>query len=342
VGRNRAVAQFGAIHIAGFLAWFVWVFVHLMYLVEFENRLLVFVEWSVQLPHAQPWRAAHYRRGSNVRSVIPPPGQTRKLSTLAPGTCWRGHLSPRRSPIPLAQEPGGAAGTARNRGPGPAPQPSSLTGIQPVLHPVFLQLDGAGSQLRRLPLPLGPGPAGLAQMWCYGRVRDCRWQGACGALLVFASPVVGCRCTSAYNDVAVAAIAFTLFHLLQIWGGVRAPRLLVAIGLVGGSATRPSTRLVLGSSTRWDFVAWKSRRRIRETAIEPHAWVCWFGWRWCTLSYPGHRWSPGTCRYDAWHLSKVPWREALRIKPEERGSIDCHETVSGSGWWTIQHHGADR
>ena len=45
VGRNKAVAQFGAIHIAGFLAWLVWVFVHLMYLVEFENRLLVFIEW---------------------------------------------------------------------------------------------------------------------------------------------------------------------------------------------------------------------------------------------------------------------------------------------------------
>jgi NADH dehydrogenase len=45
VGRNKAVAQFGKIHIAGFLAWFLWVFVHLMYLVEFENRLLVFVEW---------------------------------------------------------------------------------------------------------------------------------------------------------------------------------------------------------------------------------------------------------------------------------------------------------
>jgi NADH dehydrogenase len=45
VGRNKAVAEFGNIHISGFLAWFVWVFVHLMYLVEFENRLLVFVEW---------------------------------------------------------------------------------------------------------------------------------------------------------------------------------------------------------------------------------------------------------------------------------------------------------
>ncbi|MBZ5728230.1 MAG: NAD(P)/FAD-dependent oxidoreductase [Acidobacteriia bacterium] len=45
VGRNRAVAEFGKLHVAGFLAWFLWVFVHLMYLVEFENRLLVLVEW---------------------------------------------------------------------------------------------------------------------------------------------------------------------------------------------------------------------------------------------------------------------------------------------------------
>lgn len=45
IGRNKAVAQFGKLHIAGFPAWFVWVFVHLMYLVEFENRLLVLVEW---------------------------------------------------------------------------------------------------------------------------------------------------------------------------------------------------------------------------------------------------------------------------------------------------------
>jgi len=45
IGRNRAVAEFGRLHVSGFPAWFLWVFVHLMYLVEFENRLLVFVEW---------------------------------------------------------------------------------------------------------------------------------------------------------------------------------------------------------------------------------------------------------------------------------------------------------
>ena len=45
IGRNKAVADFGRLHLAGFLAWFTWVFVHLMYLVEFENRLLVLTEW---------------------------------------------------------------------------------------------------------------------------------------------------------------------------------------------------------------------------------------------------------------------------------------------------------
>ena len=45
IGRNKAVATFGRLHISGFLAWIVWLFVHLMYLVEFDNRLLVLVEW---------------------------------------------------------------------------------------------------------------------------------------------------------------------------------------------------------------------------------------------------------------------------------------------------------
>jgi NADH dehydrogenase len=45
IGRNKAVADFGRLHLSGFPAWFTWVFVHLMYLVEFENRMLVLIEW---------------------------------------------------------------------------------------------------------------------------------------------------------------------------------------------------------------------------------------------------------------------------------------------------------
>jgi NADH dehydrogenase len=45
IGRNKAVADFGRFHLSGPLAWFVWLFVHLMYLVGFGNRVLVLVEW---------------------------------------------------------------------------------------------------------------------------------------------------------------------------------------------------------------------------------------------------------------------------------------------------------
>lgn len=46
IGRHRAVADFGRLHLSGLVAWLAWLFVHLMYLVEFDNRLLVFIEWA--------------------------------------------------------------------------------------------------------------------------------------------------------------------------------------------------------------------------------------------------------------------------------------------------------
>lgn len=45
IGRNKAVVEFGKVRFSGPLAWLVWVFVHLMALVEFRNRFLVFVSW---------------------------------------------------------------------------------------------------------------------------------------------------------------------------------------------------------------------------------------------------------------------------------------------------------
>jgi NADH dehydrogenase len=45
IGRNKAVADFGRLHISGPIAWFTWLFVHLMYVVEFDNRLIVLIEW---------------------------------------------------------------------------------------------------------------------------------------------------------------------------------------------------------------------------------------------------------------------------------------------------------
>ena len=47
IGRASAVAEIGGLHISGLLAWLTWLFVHLMYIVEFSNRLLVFVQWGL-------------------------------------------------------------------------------------------------------------------------------------------------------------------------------------------------------------------------------------------------------------------------------------------------------
>ena len=46
IGRNRAIAVFGDVHFAGFPAWLLWLFVHIMYLVGFRNRVIVLMEWA--------------------------------------------------------------------------------------------------------------------------------------------------------------------------------------------------------------------------------------------------------------------------------------------------------
>jgi NADH dehydrogenase len=46
IGRARAVANIFGLHLWGLPAWLVWLFVHLMYLVQFQNRVLVFVQWG--------------------------------------------------------------------------------------------------------------------------------------------------------------------------------------------------------------------------------------------------------------------------------------------------------
>jgi NADH dehydrogenase len=46
IGRSAAVADFGKIRVSGFLAWFLWLVIHLMNLISFRNRLLVLIQWG--------------------------------------------------------------------------------------------------------------------------------------------------------------------------------------------------------------------------------------------------------------------------------------------------------
>jgi hypothetical protein len=60
--------------------------------------------------------------------------------------------------------------------------------------------------------------------------------GLCAAVLFFASPVVGKDGISAYNDVALACVAFSLFYLLRIWHQTPSDLILVPAGLLAGFA----------------------------------------------------------------------------------------------------------
>ncbi|HEY6767812.1 MAG TPA: NAD(P)/FAD-dependent oxidoreductase [Candidatus Sulfotelmatobacter sp.] len=76
IGRAAAIAEFGRIHISGFIAWLAWLFVHILFLIGFRNRLLVFIQWA--------WSYFTYERGARLITG----------STYLPG--WPGS-SPERS-----------------------------------------------------------------------------------------------------------------------------------------------------------------------------------------------------------------------------------------------------
>jgi NADH dehydrogenase len=58
IGRAAAVAEFGRIHISGYIAWLSWLFIHILFLIGFRNRLLVFIQWA--------WSYVTYERGARL------------------------------------------------------------------------------------------------------------------------------------------------------------------------------------------------------------------------------------------------------------------------------------
>ena len=48
IGRAAAVANIFGVHVSGLPAWLIWLFVHLMYIVEFQSRVSVFIQWGFE------------------------------------------------------------------------------------------------------------------------------------------------------------------------------------------------------------------------------------------------------------------------------------------------------
>jgi NADH dehydrogenase len=87
IGRSAAIAQFGRIHISGFMAWLAWLFVHILFLIGFQNRVLVFIQWA--------WSYFTYERSARLitgstslpgwsdASSIPNSSDAEEISTAA-------------------------------------------------------------------------------------------------------------------------------------------------------------------------------------------------------------------------------------------------------------------
>ena len=58
IGRHEAVADFKFLRLKGWLAWFIWTFVHIYYLIEFDNKLIVMIQWG--------WNYFTHRRGARI------------------------------------------------------------------------------------------------------------------------------------------------------------------------------------------------------------------------------------------------------------------------------------
>ena len=58
IGRAAAIAQFGKIHISGFIAWLSWLFIHILFLIGFRNRIVVMFQWA--------WSYLTYERAARL------------------------------------------------------------------------------------------------------------------------------------------------------------------------------------------------------------------------------------------------------------------------------------
>jgi NADH dehydrogenase len=82
IGRSRAIAQTGRMHLSGFLAWLAWLFVHIWFLVGFRSRIVVMFTWF--------WSYVTYKRGARlITSYAASHGPREPRLSPAPRTATR-------------------------------------------------------------------------------------------------------------------------------------------------------------------------------------------------------------------------------------------------------------
>src|SRR5262249_16336406 len=146
IGRGFAIVDFGRFRFSGVKAWVLWLFVHLMKLVEFQNRLLVLVQWA----------GNYFTRNRAARLItneeLPPRPEPPPTSPPA---------SPPPPPPERAGGRGGGGGRPRP-GAGRDAKARAAARPRPPPPPAFPPADGQDrgqGQVRLVNGPPGPGDA---------------------------------------------------------------------------------------------------------------------------------------------------------------------------------------
>jgi NADH dehydrogenase len=83
IGRAAAVANIFGLHLAGLFAWLTWLFVHLIYIVEFQSRVLVFVQWGFE--YLTFSRGARLITGVAATDSLDKPAALRNMNNMGDG-----------------------------------------------------------------------------------------------------------------------------------------------------------------------------------------------------------------------------------------------------------------
>ncbi len=162
-------------------------------------------------------------------------------------------------------------------------------------------------------------------MFCYGRRFGISVVGAAAAIFVFASPIFGVDGSSAYVDVALAAVLFALFYFLQIWIASSNPSLLVPVGILAGFsfAIKPTAFVALPYALGViGWTLWRARKPVLRPMLPVAAVASLFVLPWLIKSWLwiGNPLAPFANRLFANPHVHVGFEDELR------------RTMSGYGW----------
>jgi hypothetical protein len=200
-------------------------------------------------------------------------------------------------------------------------------GFEPITNNMYAALS-AGIELLFIPaFAIGRHSAGALvhfafllaialAVFAYGRRIGKPWTGAVAAFLVYASPVVGMDGSSAYIDVAAAAMVFCVFYWVEIWDESREDKLLIPIGLLVGFAYAAKYTAAIIGVYVIGFVLWRTRSLRPVLKVLAFASVMVAPWllkNWIVLQNPVAPFASEIFRNPYFHIGTIDeWAAYLR------------------------------